>query len=95
MLAEGKFKWFLDGAHNEMSVGKASEWFIRNSPGLRILIFTQVSKARNTAIVLKQLAIALSTVHIQHVIFTRCDPRQQLEFQTDREDLFRLDGQNR
>jgi len=46
VLVEGKFKWFLDGAHNEMSVDKAAEWFIDNSSGQRILIFSQISKAR-------------------------------------------------
>ncbi|KAL2682504.1 hypothetical protein Neosp_006956 [[Neocosmospora] mangrovei] len=28
---EEKFSWFLDGAHNEMSVVKAAEWFIDNT----------------------------------------------------------------
>lgn len=30
-LNEGSFHWFLDGAHNEMSVVKAAEWFIESS----------------------------------------------------------------
>lgn len=28
VLIHGKFRWYLDGAHNEMSVIKAAEWFI-------------------------------------------------------------------
>lgn len=31
VLVEGPFNWFLDGAHNEMSVSKAAEWFIESS----------------------------------------------------------------
>lgn len=38
------------------------------------------------------MAEALSTVHIQHVIFTLYDPRQHFDSQTGRKDLFRLDG---
>jgi len=34
-IVEGTFSWFLDGAHNEMSVGKAAEWFIESSQGKR------------------------------------------------------------
>lgn len=32
VIREGVFNWFLDGAHNEMSVSKAAEWFVENSP---------------------------------------------------------------
>lgn len=38
LLVEGPFKWFLDGAHNEMSVSKAAEWFIESSDGQRRLL---------------------------------------------------------
>jgi folylpolyglutamate synthase len=31
VLSEGTFQWFLDGAHNEMSIGKAAEWFVEMS----------------------------------------------------------------
>lgn len=31
LVVEDKFSWFLDGAHNEMSVEKAAEWFIDNT----------------------------------------------------------------
>lgn len=30
-IQEGRFDWFLDGAHNEMSITKAGEWFIQAS----------------------------------------------------------------
>lgn len=39
ILVEGAFNWFLDGAHNEMSVSKAAEWFIESSLGERCLIY--------------------------------------------------------
>jgi folylpolyglutamate synthase len=35
LLVEGAFNWFLDGAHNEMSVSKAADWFIESSQGQR------------------------------------------------------------
>ena len=28
VLSESSIQWFLEGAHNEMSVGKAAEWFL-------------------------------------------------------------------
>jgi folylpolyglutamate synthase len=31
VVREGVFNWFLDGAHNEMSVSKAAQWFIESS----------------------------------------------------------------
>jgi folylpolyglutamate synthase len=31
LLVENNFLWYLDGAHNEMSVTKAAEWFIESS----------------------------------------------------------------
>ncbi|RKK97131.1 hypothetical protein BFJ68_g14140 [Fusarium oxysporum] len=87
LLVEGPFKWFLDGAHNEMSVSKAAEWFIESSDGqrappTRILIFSQVSEQRDAAIVLERLATALNTVHIHHVIFTLYDPQQDFDSPT-------------
>ncbi|UZP40249.1 hypothetical protein NXS19_008065 [Fusarium pseudograminearum] len=88
LLVQGSFKWFLDSAHNEMSVDKAAEWFIQGSngqsaPTTRILIFSQVSKQRDTAVVLERLATALSIVDIHHVILTLYDPRQDLEAESD------------
>ena len=82
-IVEGRFNWFLDGAHNEMSVAKAAEWFMdgsreegmRHTP-TRILIFGQISDQRDTAVVLKRLATDLSAVHVQNVIFTSYDRKQ-------------------
>lgn len=33
IIVDGVLSWFLDGAHNEMSVIKAAEWFIESSQG--------------------------------------------------------------
>ncbi|KAF2869244.1 putative tetrahydrofolylpolyglutamate synthase [Massariosphaeria phaeospora] len=87
LVVEGAFNWFLDGAHNEMSVSKAAEWFIETSQGqraplVRILIFSQVSEQRDAAIVLERLATTLSTIHIHHVIFTLYDPEQDFDSAT-------------
>ncbi len=30
-VVEGNYQWFLDGAHNHMSIVKAAEWFIEVS----------------------------------------------------------------
>ncbi|OAL52642.1 putative folylpolyglutamate synthetase [Pyrenochaeta sp. DS3sAY3a] len=38
LLSEGVYHWFLDGAHNEMSVDKAAQWFIENSQEYRCLV---------------------------------------------------------
>ncbi|PHH74888.1 hypothetical protein CDD80_2770 [Ophiocordyceps camponoti-rufipedis] len=82
LIVDGPFSWFLDGAHNEMSVTQAAEWFIQGSQGSsapRILIFGQVSKQRDGAIVVKQLAKALSPARISHVIFTLYDPKEDFD----------------
>ncbi len=31
LVIEDRFQWFLDGAHNKMSIGIAAEWFLENS----------------------------------------------------------------
>jgi folylpolyglutamate synthase len=79
-LNEGKFHWFLDGAHNEMSVVKAAEWFLESSKLLgqssvpRVLIFNQISNERDANEVLKCLAGALKPVEIRYVVFADYDP---------------------
>lgn len=40
LFSEGKFEWFLDGAHNEMSVCKAAEWFIDMSQKQRCALLS-------------------------------------------------------
>ena len=31
-IVNGKYQWFLDGAHNELSVQKAAQWFAETAP---------------------------------------------------------------
>jgi folylpolyglutamate synthase len=83
-IAEGPFDWFLDSAHNEMSVVKAAEWFIENSRHRqgaipRILIFSQISEHRDGTLVLERLASTLCSIDIHHVIFTQYSPQQDFD----------------
>jgi hypothetical protein len=50
-----------------------------SAPLVRILIFSQVSKQRDPASVLKRLATAIRIVHIDYVIFTWYDPEQEFD----------------
>lgn len=31
VLSEGRVRWYMEGAHNQMSIGKAAEWFLQVS----------------------------------------------------------------
>ncbi|KAE8440790.1 hypothetical protein EG329_006568 [Mollisiaceae sp. DMI_Dod_QoI] len=71
---EGPNTWYLDGAHNDISLTKAAEWFLENvkpssSTGAKILIFAQITKVREGGPVVECLARALGG-NIKHVIFT-------------------------
>ncbi|KAF2840523.1 folylpolyglutamate synthase [Patellaria atrata CBS 101060] len=73
-------KWFLDGAHNDISVREAARWFAdahillsrEHNPALRVLIWSQISDQRESLEVLEILARTLKeyNVPIQHVIFS-------------------------
>lgn len=75
IVPEGKYSWYLDGAHNELSIGEAAVWFqqvSRQGGGdlpMRILIFAQKSDQRDSLGVLKRLSETLN-LSIQHAIFT-------------------------
>jgi folylpolyglutamate synthase len=47
LVVENNFQWFLDGAHNEISVVKAAEWFI------------EISKMQKYSTLLRPLQLAL------------------------------------
>ena len=83
VILENENTWYLDGAHNEMSVKEAAMWFSKaskiignnNSNTLRtplILIFTHLSKQRDGLAVLKSLANAFVSCKfvVDHVVFT-------------------------
>ncbi|KAH8754628.1 folylpolyglutamate synthase [Diaporthe sp. PMI_573] len=76
-VKDGNITWLLDGAHNELSITKATDWFERTSlrsaqllePAMRIVLFAQQSTARDGEGVVRRLAESLYGP-IDHVIFT-------------------------
>ena len=83
-VRNGQNVWYLDGAHNELSVKVAIDWFSRVSANLpsndspnvvqptRILIFTHFSEERDAFEVLKTLLAAANdhSLSFEQVIFT-------------------------
>lgn len=97
-VVEENNEWYLDSAHNEMSVSKASGWFIESISGAagtslgkkpkRALIFGQLSNNnRDPVSVLDSLAVCLKPVHFDKVIFTPGCDRSQL-YQMRRQGMF-------
>lgn len=83
IIVDGHSQWFLDGAHNTLSIGQAAVWFARNTnpPNekiLRVLIFSHFSAERDSMELLKCLARSLfkNGVRPDHVIFTTYDERE-------------------
>ncbi|EEH36787.2 folylpolyglutamate synthase [Paracoccidioides lutzii Pb01] len=77
IIDEGKLQWFVDGAHNTLSLKKAAEWFAENTSTpnehkRRALIFSQLSSERDGVSLLRFLAQALfrNNVKPDHIIFT-------------------------
>ena len=69
---EGQHTWYLDGAHNDIGLNAAAEWFLfhaKSSTSPKILIFAQISHVREGGPVLECLARALQG-KVDHVIFT-------------------------
>lgn len=78
--------WFLDAAHNAMSVEIAAQWFLEASKEIgandaveRVIVFSHISETRNVAGVLTCLANALKDngARISHVIFITYDGSDQ------------------
>lgn len=68
---EGQDTWYLDGAHNEIGLNAAAEWFLshaQSSASPKILIFAQISHVREGGPVVEGLARALQG-KVDHVIF--------------------------
>lgn len=83
-IEEDNRMWFLDAAHNEMSLAVAAEWFTEESialsrTGLKIVIFANNSEARNTTSLLHALASTLQNhaFPVQHAIFTTYQTSRQ------------------
>ncbi|KAK4545541.1 hypothetical protein LTR36_002891 [Oleoguttula mirabilis] len=83
VIPDGKRMWFLDAAHNNMSVGLAAQWFaetgrvLRGDDGgvVKVLIFSHINELRDTAGLLETLARALldCEADVKHVIFSTYD----------------------
>ncbi|KAK5126779.1 hypothetical protein LTR85_009713 [Meristemomyces frigidus] len=83
VIQDGKLTWFLDAAHNDMSVGLASQWFAetgrtlkdRDDSTVKVLIFSHINELRDTAGLLESLAKALldCDAGVKHVIFSTYD----------------------
>jgi len=81
IVPDGVRTWFIDAAHNDMSVRLAAEWFATTAKELqkakttmptRILIFSHINELRDGIGVLQSLAKALVDYDagIHHAIFT-------------------------
>ena len=86
IIPEGKNTWYVDGAHNNMSVEEAAIWFSKTSTTVEnndsetlhsptILIFTHLSEKRDGLEVLRSLAGSLKThaCSFHHIVFTTFD----------------------
>ncbi|KKZ63275.1 folylpolyglutamate synthase [[Emmonsia] crescens] len=77
VIEDGTSRWFLDGAHNMMSLEQAAKWFSNNTHGLgtktrRVLIFSHFSEDRDGSDLVECLAHSLlkHNVSPDYVIFT-------------------------
>ncbi|KAG0650070.1 Folylpoly-gamma-glutamate synthetase [Hyphodiscus hymeniophilus] len=87
-VQDGKYQWYLDTAHNELSLKVATAWFAQSVATVhqsdidtavhpvRILIFAHNSDRDKTAL-LQSVAdtLKLSSIQVQHVIFTTFEER--------------------
>lgn len=86
IIADGPCTWFLDAAHNDMSVALAAQWFAESGrelssgalPPVQILMFSHINELRDAAALLESLARALkeNNADIKHVIFTTYEESQ-------------------
>ncbi|RAK99394.1 folylpolyglutamate synthase [Aspergillus ibericus CBS 121593] len=82
IIEKGLCRWFLDGAHNTLSLEQAAAWFSENTGALnyrrcRVLIFSHFSEERDGRVLVECLAHALSArgAKPEHVIFTTYNER--------------------
>lgn len=83
VIPDSSNTWYLDAAHNDISVGLAAQWYATatansqsdGSLPVKILIFSHINELRDTAALLENLALALKTedAGIRHVIFSTYD----------------------
>ena len=80
IIADAQRTWFLDAAHNQLSVAIAAKWFAEAGAELdrfavKTLVFSHISESRDTVGLLESLADGLKAngVEMSHVIFTTYD----------------------
>lgn len=93
-ISQGCDQWYLDGAHNELSIKQAVEWFGKclqdrsraNSSAARIVIFSHISNGRDGVELLLCLkrAVQDSGVSPSHVIFTTYQERRDGRMRPDK-----------
>ncbi|GIZ43081.1 hypothetical protein CKM354_000632200 [Cercospora kikuchii] len=97
-LTAGSITWFLDCAHNELSLQVCAEWFARQSADLdpdgsvhRAIVFSHFSNHRDHAALLKSLAHSLSRdrVIVHDAIFVP-GPNAPSEFKDEQENVLEL-----
>ncbi|ETI26708.1 hypothetical protein G647_10368 [Cladophialophora carrionii CBS 160.54] len=89
--------WFLDGAHNELSIGQAVEWFaeMTSSPfdregtpqgSPRLVIFSHVSEERDGLSLLRALGAALerNAIRCPEMVFTTYQERRDGKVRFDK-----------
>ncbi|RMX88954.1 hypothetical protein D0869_01231 [Hortaea werneckii] len=87
VVTQERSTWFLDAAHNDMSIALAAEWFAEagkkidygGAEPLRILIFAHINELRDAEQLLDNLAQALlkHEVSMDHVIFTTYEEQEE------------------
>ncbi|KAI7489986.1 hypothetical protein KC351_g944 [Hortaea werneckii] len=87
VVTQERSTWFLDAAHNDMSIALAAEWFAEagkktdygGAEPLRILIFAHINELRDAEQLLDNLAHALCKheVSMDHVIFTTYEEQDE------------------
>lgn len=89
IVSGGAHTWFLDAAHNEMSVAIAADWFTEVGSEMaeqpeyvsRTLIFSHINETRDAVGLLRSLAKSLkeSGVRIDDVIFSTYDETDSVQ----------------
>ncbi|KAI7265012.1 hypothetical protein KC345_g8622 [Hortaea werneckii] len=87
VVTQERSTWFLDAAHNDMSIALAAEWFAEggkkidygDAEPIRILIFAHINELRDAEQLLDKLAQALSkhNVNMDHVILTTYEEKEE------------------
>ncbi|KAF9882760.1 hypothetical protein FE257_005308 [Aspergillus nanangensis] len=80
VLVDGDSQWFLDGAHNTLSLEQVAEWYAKNvtAQRCRVLIFSHFNEDRDGVALVKNIAQALTkhNARPEYVIFTTYDERE-------------------